>query len=29
MHHLFDVMPGDTGTKGTGAPLVRVGFTPK
>ena len=29
MHHLFDVMPGDTGARGTTLPLVRIGFSPK
>ena len=29
MHHLFDVMPGDTAAKGTTLPVVRIGFTPK
>jgi hypothetical protein len=29
MHHLFDVMPGDTGARGTTLPVVRIGFRPK
>jgi len=29
MRHLFDVMPGDTGARGTTLPLVRIGFSPK
>ena len=29
MHHLFDVMPGDTAARGTTLGVVRIGFTPK
>ena len=29
MHHLFDVMPGDSAARGTAQPVVRIGFTPK
>ena len=29
MHHLFDVMPGDSAARGTTASVVRIGFTPK
>jgi hypothetical protein len=29
MHHLFDVMPGDTAARGTTQSIVRIGFTPK
>jgi hypothetical protein len=29
MHHLFDVMPGDTAARGTSQTVVRIAFTPK
>jgi hypothetical protein len=29
MHHLFDVMPGDSAAKGTTQSVVRIAFTPK
>jgi hypothetical protein len=29
LHHLFDVMPGDSAAKGTTQAVVRIGFTPK
>jgi hypothetical protein len=29
MHHLFDVMPGDSAAKGTSQPAVQIGLTPK